>query len=139
LTIGQSGSGKSTLLRCVLAQAAMQGPRFAVIDPHLDAGEESLAHSLQPLQSLMLLPPAGTEKAISDTLKMITTVARQRLGGQDSDRTPLILIVDELTSILARGSNRDELLDPLGLIAQETRKVGIYALAIGQQFQSTLF
>src|SRR5690606_3329527 len=72
------------------------------------------------------------------TIKLVTTVARQRLSGQDQDKSPLILIVDELTSILARGNHRDELSDALGLIAQETRKVGVYAIAIGQQFQANL-
>lgn len=136
---GQSGSGKSTLIRCLLAQSAMQGGRFVVIDPHMGSGDESLAESLAPLRGLMLTAPASTDDEIRDALKFVEATGRARLAGKDPDRTPLILVVDELTGMLARGAVKEELLAGLGLIAQETRKVGVYALGIGQQFQAELF
>lgn len=136
---GQSGSGKSTLVRCVLAQAALQGSRFIVIDPHAQAGEESLAYSLQPLRKLMLMPPAADDSQIRSALQFVTQVVRNRLSGQDTDRTPLVLVADELTGMLSRGNVSEELLATLGLIAQESRKVGVYAFGIGQQFQAELF
>lgn len=133
---GQSGSGKSTLVRSILAQSALQGGRFVVIDPHLGSGEESLAESLAPLRRLMLCEPASGDDAIRDALAYVANAGKARLAGTDTDRTPLILVVDELTGLLTRGAVADELLDTLGRIAQETRKVGVYALAIGQQFNS---
>ena len=133
---GQSGSGKSTLVRCILAQAALQGGRFVVIDPHAGSGDESLAESLQPLHKLMLCAPAADDTQIRDALGYVASVGRARLAGQDKDHNPLILVVDELTGLLTRGAVADELLDTLGLISQETRKVGVYCLAIGQQFQA---
>lgn len=133
---GQSGSGKSTLVRSILAQSALQGGRFVVIDPHAGSGDESLAESLQPLRRLMLCEPASSDDQIRDALAYVTSVGRARLAGKDTDRSPLILVVDELTGLLTRGHVADELLAALGLIAQETRKVGVYALAIGQQFSS---
>lgn len=135
---GQSGSGKSTLIRCILAQAALQGGRFVVIDPHYGAGEESLAESLQPLQGLMQCEPAATDAQIRDSLAYIESVGRARLAGKEKDHSPLILIVDELTALLMRGAVGNELLATLGLISQECRKVGVFCLASGQQFQSAV-
>lgn len=133
---GQSGSGKSTLVRSILAQSALQGGRFVVIDPHAGSGDESLAESLDPLRRLMLCDPASNDDAIRDALAYVANVGKCRLAGHDKDRTPLILVVDELTGLLTRGAVADDLLTTLGMIAQETRKVGVYALAIGQQFHS---
>lgn len=133
---GMSGSGKSTLIRSILAQSALQHGRFVVIDPHAGSGDESLAESLTPLRRLMLCEPAAEDAQIRDALAYVASVGRARLAGKDQDHSPLILVVDELTGLLTRGNVSDELIEALGLIAQETRKVGVYALAIGQQFSS---
>ncbi|MFZ4662262.1 MAG: type IV secretory system conjugative DNA transfer family protein [Caldilineaceae bacterium] len=133
---GQSGSGKSTLIRSILAQSAMQGGRFVVIDPHYQAGEESLGASLQPLRSLMLCDVAADERQILDALGYVSAIGQRRLNGQDMDRTPIVLVVDETTALLQRSKTADALTNVLGKIAQETRKAGLYALCIGQNFHS---
>jgi hypothetical protein len=133
---GQSGAGKSTLIRSILAQSALQGGRFLILDPHFSAGEESLGASLLPLQARMIAEPASTDKGMSDALRYTTNIGQRRLQGKDADRTPLILVVDELTGLLTRSAIADELTDVLGRISQETRKVGVFCLAIGQQFSS---
>ena len=38
---GKSGMGKTTLIRSILAQSALQGGKFIVVDPHHGAGPES--------------------------------------------------------------------------------------------------
>ena len=48
---GRSGMGKSTLTRSILAQSALQGGRFVIVDPHYNSGDESLGASLQPLRN----------------------------------------------------------------------------------------
>lgn len=135
---GQSGAGKSTLIRNILAQSALQGGRFVVLDPHFNSGEESLGQSLSPLRSLMLCDVASNEKSMADTLRFVADVGQRRLHGEDSDRTPLILVVDETTALLSRNAIKTQLLEVLGMIAQETRKVGVYAMAIGQNFKSEI-
>lgn len=135
---GQSGSGKSTLIRSVLAQSALQGGRFVVLDKHYGAGDESLGQSLSPLRSLMLCDVASTEAQMIDALHYVNDIGARRLAGQDADKTPVILIVDETTALLSRGGIKEELSEVLGMIAQETRKVGVYAMCIGQQFKSDI-
>lgn len=131
---GQSGSGKSTLIRSILAQAALQGGKFVVCDPHFGAGDESLGASLQPLRSRMMCKVASDDKTMTDALKVIQRIGQRRIAGTDQSHDPIILIVDETTALLQRSSVADLLADVLGQISQETRKVGLYALCIGQNF-----
>lgn len=133
---GQSGSGKSTLIRNVLAQSALQGGRFAILDPHFASGDESLGASLMPLRKQMLFDVASTDQEMVQAIKYVADVGKRRLSGKDADRTPLVLIVDETTALLSRGAIAAELLGLLEMIAQETRKVGVYAMCIGQQFSA---
>lgn len=136
---GKSGAGKSTLIRSVLAQSALQGGRFAVIDPHYASGEESLGASLQPLNKLLMCDVASDGKQIVDTLNYVSSIGKNRLAGKDTDRTPLILVVDETTALLQRSGIAPLLVAALGQIAQETRKVGVYSLCIGQDFNGRFF
>lgn len=135
---GQSGSGKSTLIRNVLTQSAIQGGRFIVLDKHYAAGEESLGASLYPLRSRLMCDIAATDKQMTEAIKLMRHIGAQRLAGKDGDKSPVILVVDETTALLSRSDIADELKHLLGEIAQETRKVGVYALCIGQNFHSKI-
>lgn len=81
---------------------------------------------------------ASTEKAMLDTVRLFVHIGQRRLRG-DPDLQSHILIVDELTTLLQRSGVAGELNELLGMIAQETRKVGVFALCIGQQFHSDFF
>lgn len=135
---GKSGAGKSTLIRSILAQSALQGGRFVVVDPHYASGEESLGASLEPLRSLMLCDVASEEQQIVDALNYVGAIGKRRLAGQDKERTPIILIVDETTGLFQRSNVAGALTNVLGQIAQETRKVGVYAMCIGQNFDGRI-
>lgn len=131
---GQPGSGKSTLIRSLLAQAAMQKSKFIVLDPHYGAGDESLGESLRPLHSLLLCDIATTSKEMTSALQYVEGIGKRRLLGQDTDKTPVVLVIDETTGLLSRGEIADALIRTLGFISQETRKVGVFAFCIGQNF-----
>jgi hypothetical protein len=73
-----------------------------------------------------------------DTLRYVVDVGKRRLQGRDKDRTPLVLVVDELTALLERSSIAGNLTQALGFISQETRKVGVFCIASGQQFSSEI-
>lgn len=131
---GLSGMGKSTLICNLLAQSALQGGRFVVLDPHFNSGDQSLGASLAPLQERMLRPVAHDDKTMLSALAFVADVGKRRLEGKDKDRSPLVLIVDETTALLQRGAIAEQLIAVLEMIAQETRKVSIYAMCIGQNF-----
>lgn len=135
---GKSGTGKSTLIRSILAQSAMQGGRFVVVDPHYGAGDESLGASLQPLRNLLLCDIAADERQMIDALGYVGAIGQRRLKGLDPERWPLVLVVDETTALFQRSQVAHQLTGVLGQISQETRKVGVYALCIGQNFDGRI-
>jgi hypothetical protein len=113
----------------------MQGSQFLVCDPHYGAGEESLGSSLQSLRHLMPADVASNDEEILETVQYVTEVGQRRLQGQDSSKQPLILILDETTALLNRSSIGGELTSLVGMICQETRKVGVYAICLGQMWK----
>lgn len=135
---GQSGSGKSTLIRSMLTQSAIQGGRFVVLDKHFNAGDDSLGASIMPLRGRFMADIAATEKQMVDAIKFMRHIGGQRLQGIDKDKTPVVLVVDETTALLSRSDIAGELKALLGEIAQETRKVGVYAFCIGQNFHGDI-
>ena len=128
---GMSGSGKTTTVRFIACQSALLKAQFVIIDPHGDSGEESLAETLMPLQDSFLFDPAILPHQMLSALKATEYELQQRLADKERPRYPLIVCVDEMTSLM-----RTDLAKPLaGLlqdVSQQGRKVGIFALCMGQ-------
>jgi hypothetical protein len=129
---GMPGQGKTTTQRFFACQTALHGARFACLDPHYGAGEDSLGTTLAPLGRTFLCPIADTEKAMLDTVRYIADIGEKRVKGMDRDSTPVILWVDELTALLGRSSIGPELAELLEKIAQEYRKKNVFVSASGQ-------
>jgi hypothetical protein len=131
-TAGLPGSGKTTSQRFFAAQTALHGARFVVCDPHAGAADDSLAATLDPLRSVYLVEPESEPKRILEAVRYVAELGRARITGKSQDRTPIILWVDELTSLLGRSDVGDDLAMLLEKIAQEYRKRGVYLSASGQ-------
>ena len=129
---GLPGTGKTTTQRFLACQTALLGARFAIIDPHAGAADDSLAATLAPLSSAFVCEPASDDKAILETVRYVADVGKRRIMGKDSDTTPLILWADELTALLGRSAVGDELAELLERIAQEYRKRHVFVCGSGQ-------
>ena len=129
---GLPGTGKTTTQRFLACQTALLGARFAIIDPHAGAADDSLAATLAPLSSAFVCEPASDDKAILETVRYVADVGKRRITGKDSDTTPLILWADELTALLGRSTVGDELAALLERIAQEYRKRHVFVCGSGQ-------
>ena len=132
ITAGLPGTGKTTTQRFFAVQTALHGARFAIADPHAGAADDSLAATLDPLRACYLCEPASDPRAILDMVRYIADLGERRIRGQDTDRTPIILWVDELTGLLGRSDVGDQLAELLEKIAQEYRKRYVYLSASGQ-------
>lgn len=131
-TAGLPGTGKTTSQRFFACQTALHGARFVVCDPHAGAGDDSLAATLEPLRNLYLCDPADTPKKILEAVRLVAATGEARISGRDKSTTPVILWVDELTSLLGRSDVGDPLAELLEKIAQEYRKRYVYLSASGQ-------
>jgi len=129
---GLSGSGKTTSQRCIAAQSALHGARFVVADPQAGAGEGSLAATLDPLRGCYLCEAATTERAILEAVRYVAAIGQGRIAGRDSSRRPVVLWVDEATDLLGHRAIGPALASLLEEIAQQYRKVGVYASISGQ-------
>jgi hypothetical protein len=129
---GLPGSGKTTSQRFLACQTALQGAKFAIIDPHAGAASDSLAATLAPLSSAFVCEPASDDKAILEVVRYVADVGQRRISGKDSDTTPLILWADELTALLGRSTVADELAELLERVAQEYRKRFVFVCGSGQ-------
>jgi hypothetical protein len=129
---GLPGSGKTTTQRYLAAQTALLGAKFVVIDPHAGAGSDSLAGTLAPLAGCYLVEPAEHDSAIIEAVRYVDSIGRRRIDGADRDMTPVILWVDELTSLMRRAAIREELAGLLEAVAQEYRKKHVFICGSGQ-------
>ncbi len=129
---GVQGSGKSVTMRFLACQAALQGGRFVVVDPHMQASpNDSLAASLAPLHHRMLCAPVSEPADILDSVRLMTSHLDARLKGKQ-DRTAIIFVVDEFTQTMRTPAVATELAMLLERLATEGRKVQLFACLGGQ-------
>ncbi len=134
---GLQGSGKTTTELFIILQSVLQGAKLLIIDPHRDTAQDSLGGRLAPLAACFMRPIASDdEKDVLATIKAARREVDRRRRGATG--TPLILVVDEFTRLMRRSHTiKDELSDCIEEIAQEGRKLGVFALLSGQIWKAT--
>jgi hypothetical protein len=130
---GVSGSGKTTTVRFLTIQAALLGARFIIVDPERDSGlDDSLATTLAPLDSRFMCQPASEDDEVINALSLASGELKRRRASSTGNRYPLIVAVDELTTLMRNQKIKEQLSELLQDIAQGGRKHGIYAMCMGQ-------
>lgn len=129
---GLPGAGKTTTQRFLACQTALMGARFVVVDPHAEAGADSLAATLDPLRAAYLCDAASDDAAILAAVRLVADIGERRVKGLDPDTTPVILWADELTKLLGRSTVGPELGQLLEAVAQEYRKKRVFVCGSGQ-------
>ncbi len=121
----------------IILQSVLQGAKLLIIDPHRDTAQDSLGGRLAPLAACFMRPIASDdEKDVLATIKVARREVDRRRRGATG--TPLILVVDEFTRLMRRSHTiKDELSDCIEEIAQEGRKLGVFALLSGQIWKAT--
>jgi len=124
------GSGKSNTAAFMAGQAVAVGSRLLVIDPHRDAGQDSLARTLAPLGKAMVCPAAADEGEILTALELIHAELAERKAGKPGE--PWAIVIDEWTSLVRRARLADLLIPLVQELGQESRKLQLRLLLCAQ-------
>ena len=127
---GMPGSGKSNTAAFMAGQAVAVGSRLLVIDPHRDAGQDSLARTLAPLGKAMVCPAAADEGEILTALELIHAELAERKAGKPGE--PWAIVIDEWTSLVRRARLADLLIPLVEELGQESRKLQLRLLLCAQ-------
>jgi hypothetical protein len=125
---GRAGSGKTSTLRSIVCQSVLQGCEFLLIDPHFPH-EDSLQASLKPL----IETGHVTVDLPINVLKTVNRAINHRIKGKEPDNKPLILVIDELLSLMPKLPGTAETIFNVGT---EGRKVKVYGLFSGHSWQA---
>lgn len=135
---GKQGSGKSWTATSLIAQSMLGGARVILCDPHA-GDDESLLTRLGPLVPYVELtaddpgPILEAARYAHDEFERRKAAAK---AGKAHDRTPLIIVIDEWTSLL-RGELSDKLPPLLSSLSTEGRKYGVNALLLAQRWEAS--
>jgi hypothetical protein len=131
---GQPRVGKSTTTLLIITQALLMGWRVYLGDPHLHK-EDGLLNRCRPLSGA-LAHQAVTPAEIAALIRLVDGVGRRRVQGE-ADRTPVLLVLDELTNLIWRQLLPADVLAVLPSMAIEYPGVGVHGLIIGHDWSKS--
>jgi hypothetical protein len=137
---GGSGSGKTSTMRLIAAQHAMNGGALVLCDGHGEAGDQSLIQSCAPLAEAYMFEPAIDDDRILQTIAAVDRIGRERLTGRipPAQHEPILLIVDEFTSLVRNHRHASAIVNMLVNAGDEWRKVHMMAVVIGHHWRGDL-
>lgn len=129
---GLPGMGKSNGMRFYALQMVLHGAQMAIIDPAANsASGEGLAASFE---DHLWAPMAVEPDEIVELLRKINLLGQRRDSGRDTDLTPLLLLADEVTSLITDDEHGAEIKALLMRINRRYRKNKIYTIGAGQDW-----
>ena len=126
--------GKTTGMRYWALQMAYHGARVAMIDPAANSrSQQGLAADMSGLRRFLWEQPASDPDDVVRMLTRIEAMGIARNKGQDVNTWPLMLMIDEMTSLVT-GERGDEIANLIKRITRQYRKEHIYTIAAGQDW-----
>ena len=128
---GESGSGKTaTLLYLIACGLVAFRAKYYAIDPHYPH-PKSLGAKTEALWKSGLMEMATDYSGFARILCTIERIIDQRLKQQDTNNTPVVLVIDEL-AFLSKTKIGKDLAHTMERVSMEGRKCGVYMLASSQ-------
>jgi hypothetical protein len=129
---GKPRSGKTTSAKLLLAQAAMLDWYVIMCDPH-GAQPHGLLNQTQHISGACIRLAIEPDEIIS-AIELADKIGKQRLANPSQVDRPVLLVVDEFTSLIMRGLLPKELLAKLTAIAVEMPKVQVHIALIAHDW-----
>jgi hypothetical protein len=128
---GQPRVGKSTTSLLIIEQAILSGWHVFIGDPHIQKADGLLSRC-RPLSG-RLAKQAVTPDEIAIMVRTVDKIGRRRVQG-DTDRTPVLLIVDEFSNLVWRDLLPADVLAVLPSMAAEYAGVGVHGVLIAHDW-----
>lgn len=132
---GQPRVGKTSTVRFLLAQAALMDWHIAICDPH-GKQDQGLLTRCAPISG-SFIRQAIEPSEIVDAIELIDKIGRARINGDRVDK-PVLLVIDEFTSLVLRQAIPDDVLARLTAMVVEYSKVSVHGLIIGHDWTGKL-
>jgi hypothetical protein len=128
---GESGSGKTgTLLFLIGCGLVACHVRFVCLDPHYPH-PKSLGAKTKPLWEAGVIRMATNKDEMVAAMQAVVATIDARLSQQDTETTPVVLVIDELL-FLGKTSIAGDVQATMERISTEGRKCAVYLLASSQ-------
>jgi hypothetical protein len=129
---GKPRSGKTTSAKLLLAQAAMLDWYVIMCDPH-GAQPHGLMNQTQHISGACIRQAIEPDEIIS-AIELADKIGKRRLADPGQVDRPVLLVIDEFTSLIMRGLLPKELLAKLTAIAVEMPKVQVHIALIAHDW-----
>lgn len=135
--VGASGSGKTSTARLMLCQLLLNDIDIMICDPHGYIENQSLTHSIKPLQQFLLQPIAIDKDSRIRAIRHAGMEFNKRKNNPAASKRKFVLIIDELTAHFMEcdSSEVHEQEQILLAIANQARKVNMRIILIGQNWK----
>lgn len=128
--------GKSTCAAWIISQAAMSGWPVYLCDPHGRDAQSILAR-VEPIAHL-LARAATTPEEMAEAIAAFNALGQGRVHGGDADRTPALLVIDELPELAMSGQLPRAVMETLIRIGSAYPKAGLLMVGIGYDWSATV-
>ena len=128
---GQPRVGKSSTARLLLAQIAAQGGHIALCDPH-GQHDQGLLKQCAPISGACIRQAVAPDE-ISEAILFVDKIGSQRTR-QGRGGAPVVLVVDEFTSLVIRQALPDDILLRLTAMAVEYAKFNLHLILIAHDW-----
>ncbi len=132
---GQPRVGKTTTARLMPAQIAAQGGHIALCDPH-GQHDQGLLKQCAPISGACIRQ-AITPDEISEAILFVDKIGSQRTR-QGRGGAPVVLVVDEFTSLVLRQLLPDDILLRLTAMAVEYAKFNLHLILIAHDWSKAV-
>lgn len=137
IVAGQSGKGKSSAAALLIAQAALSGWTIFVCDPSYRRDRSLLRQQLAGLTG-KIYRQAVEPAEVAHSVALVTKIARRRIDHGETG-APVLLVVDDFSSVAGRGIISTEALTDLFLTATQASAAGVHTLLIAHDLRGAWF
>lgn len=151
IVAGKSNFGKTNTVESIISQMILRYGAYFMIGDYRGGSEKSMTPKLLPLRKAFLADIAIEADEIIALIEGFEKIVDDRLRNIDTDRTPIVLVIDEFISFAKKHKpakvktveksgntittiNKETYIDQMETLLYNARRVNMSIVIIGQNF-----